>query len=214
MRILDEKIDELQQMLIKMCAMVEESMDKTIRALLNRDMTLARSAIDLDVAIDDIEVRIEDKCVNIIATQQPMANDLRRLSSVLKIITDLERIGDYSVNIARIVLQMGDDPLFQPLIDTPKMAEKAKLMVRKSIDAWVADDVALAQETARMDEEVDRLYELVYTDLLSSLVERPERIKQTTQLLFIGRHLERIADHATNICERVIYVASGAREHY
>lgn len=214
MRIIDGKLESVQELLLKMSASVEESMEKSIRSLLTKRMDLANEVIALDLRTDELEERIENMCINIIATQQPMGSDLRRLTAIIKLITDLERIGDYSVNIAEIVLEIGDEPLIKPLVDIPRMAEVAKLMIRRSISAYINMDAALAKEAALMDEEVDTLYRQVYTDLLSLLMKDPSMMKQTMQLLFIGRYLERIADHATNICERVIYMVTGMREHY
>ncbi len=214
MRIIDGKLESVQELLLKMSASVEESMEKSIRSLLTQRKDLAEAVIALDLKTDELEEQIENKCIHIIATQQPMGSDLRRLTAIIKLITDLERIGDYSVNIAEIVLEIGDEPLVKPLVDIPQMAEVAKVMIRRSISAYIHMDAAMAKEAALMDEEVDRLYHQVYTDLLSLLMEDPSTMKQTTQLLFIGRYLERIADHATNICERVIYMVTGRREHY
>lgn len=214
MRIIDGKLESVQELLLKMSASVEESMEKSIRSLLTKRMDLANEVIALDLKTDELEERIENMCINIIATQQPMGSDLRRLTAIIKLITDLERIGDYSVNIAEIVLEIGDEALIKPLVDIPRMAEVAKIMIRRSISAYINMDAALAKEAALMDEEVDTLYRQVYTDLLSLLMKDPSTMKQTMQLLFIGRYLERIADHATNICERVIYMVTGMREHY
>lgn len=214
MRIIDGKLEALHELLLKMSATVEESMEKAIRALLTQNMALAKEVIDLDRQSDDLEVEIENRCIHIIATQQPVGGDLRRLTAVIKLITDLERIGDYSVNIAEIVLEIGQTQLIKPLVDIPQMAEVTKLMIRRSITAYIQMDVAMAKEAALMDEEVDSLYRQVYTDLLALLTTDPSNMRQITQLLFIGRYLERIADHATNICERVIYMVTGEREHY
>lgn len=214
MRIIDSKLESVQELLLKMSASVEESMEKSIRSLLTQRRDLAEEVIALDLKTDELEEQIENKCIHIIATQQPMGSDLRRLTAIIKLITDLERIGDYSVNIAEIVLEIGDEPLVKPLVDIPQMAEVTKVMIRRSISAYINMDAAMAKEAALMDEEVDRLYKQVYTDLLSLLMADPSKMKQTTQLLFIGRYLERIADHATNICERVIYMVTGRREHY
>ncbi len=214
MRIIDSKLESVQELLLKMSASVEESMDKSIRSLLTQRLDLAKEVIALDLKTDALEEQIENKCINIIATQQPMGGDLRRLTAIIKLITDLERIGDYSVNIAEIVLEIGEEPLIKPLVDIPRMAEVAKVMIRHSINAYITMDATMAKEAALMDEEVDELYKRVYKDLLSLLMEDPSKMEQTTQLLFIGRYLERIADHATNICERVIYMVTGLREHY
>lgn len=214
MRIIDGKLESVQELLLKMSASVEESLEKAMRSLLTQRMDLAHEVIALDLKTDELEEMIENKCIHIIATQQPVGGDLRRLTAIIKLITDLERIGDYSVNIAEIVIEIGNEPLIKPLVDIPRMAEVAKVIIRKSIRAYINMDAEMAKEAALMDEEVDDLYREVYTDLLSLLVEDPTRMKQTMQLLFIGRYLERIADHGTNICERVIYMVKGEREHY
>lgn len=214
MRIIDGKLEALHELLLRMSATVEESMEKAVRALLTQNMALAREVVALDQKSDDLEVEIENMCIHIIATQQPVGSDLRRLTAIIKLITDLERIGDYSVNIAEIVLEIGNDPLIKPLVDIPQMAEVTKRMIRRSITAYIQMDAPMAKEAALMDEEVDSLYLQVYTDLLSLLATDATKMKQITQLLFIGRYLERIADHATNICERVIYMVTGEREHY
>ncbi len=214
MRIIDGKLEALHELLLRMSATVEESMEKAVRSLLTQNMALAREVIALDQKSDDLEVEIENMCIHIIATQQPVGSDLRRLTAIIKLITDLERIGDYSVNIAEIVLEIGNAPLIKPLVDIPQMAEVTKRMIRRSITAYIQMDAPMAKEAALMDEEVDSLYLQVYTDLLSLLAADTSKMKQITQLLFIGRYLERIADHATNICERVIYMVTGEREHY
>lgn len=214
MRIIDGKLEMLHELLLRMSASVEDSMDKAVRSLLTQRLDLAREVLALDKITDDLETQIEERCINIIATQQPVGNDLRRLIAINKLITDLERIGDYSVNIAEIVLEIGSTPLIKPLVDIPKMAEVTKRMIKRSIDAYIAMDAEIAEDTANMDEEVDSLYAKVYQDLLDMLLSEPSKMKQVTQLLFIGRYLERMADHATNICERVIYMVSGRREHF
>lgn len=212
--ILDSKMVKIQGLLLKMSANVEEIVEKSIRSLVSQDLELAKEVIALDERIDELEEQIEKKCINVIATQQPLASDLRKLSSILKIITDLERIGDHAVNIAEVVGDIGEEKLIKPLIDIPKMADIAREMIRKSLDAYVQEDEKLAAQVALMDDEVDDLYEGIYHELLDLYSEDKTIMKQLTQLLFIGRYLERIADHTTNICERIIYMVTGKREHY
>ena len=214
MRIMDEKMELVQNQLLQMCTTVEESLAMVMRALQKQDVALAARVIEQDAEIDALEEQIENNCITIIATQQPMGSDLRRLSAILKLLTDLERIGDYSVDVAEIVQEIGKERILKPLVDIPKMGEITGTMLRRSIDAYIRGDAELARETARMDEQVDQLYYKVYSDLLTILSEDPESRKQVTQLLFIGRYLERMADHSTNICERVIYMVTGKREHY
>lgn len=212
--ILDSKMVKIQELLLKMSASVEEILEKSIKSLVEQDLELAQEVIELDKRIDELEEKIEKKCINVIATQQPLASDLRKLSAILKIITDLERIGDHAVNIAEVVLDIGDEKLIKPLIDIPKMASITRSMISKSLDAYINDDDQLAKEVAKMDDEVDDLYEGIYHELLDMYSEDKTITKQLTQLLFIGRYLERIADHTTNICERIIYMVTGKREHY
>jgi len=212
--ILDSKMVKIQEYLLKMSAAVEEIVEKAIRALVEQDLALANEVLELDTLIDELEEKIEKKCINVIATQQPLASDLRKLSAILKIITDLERIGDHAVNIAEVVIDIGDEKLIKPLVDIPKMADIARDMIRKSLDAYITEDDELATVVAQMDDQVDDLYEGIYHELLDLYTEDRTITKQLTQLLFIGRYLERIADHTTNICERIIYMITGKREHY
>lgn len=203
------QLEELNIKLLKMGAMVQEIIDVSVKALAKQDIELARKVYEMDDEIDKIELEIEMDCMNLIALQQPMARDLRVIATVLKIITDLERMGDHAVNIAKVTLEIGDEPLVKPLIDIPKMAKLAQNMVRKSLNSFMKLDVMLAEEVAHDDEDVDLLYEYIYTELIDMMIDNPNIVKQATKLLFIGRYLERIADHATNIGERVIYIVTG-----
>lgn len=214
MRIMDEKMESVQNQLLQMCTIVEDSLATAMRALQKQDIALTAKVINQDDSIDELDELIENNCVEIIATQQPVGSDLRRVSAILKLLTDLERIGDYSVDIAEIVRDIGTEQILKPLVDIPQMGEITGRMLRHSIDAYIRGDAELARETAKMDEQVDKLYYQVYDDLLNILTEDPNARRQVTQLLFIGRYLERMADHATNICERVIYMVTGKREHY
>ena len=206
------KLDELKVKLLKMGAMVQEIIEVSTRALTTRDIALAKQVYILDDKIDELELEIEMECMNLIALQQPMAKDLRVIGSILKIITDLERMGDHAVNIAKVTLEIGDEPFIKPLIDIPKMAKLTQDMVNKSLDAFVKSDIELAKEVAKDDDEVDMLYEKIYTELINKMIDNREIVKQATNLIFIGRFLERIADHATNIGERVIYMVTGELE--
>jgi phosphate transport system protein len=163
----------------------------------------------MDDEIDQLDLEIEQECIMLLALQQPLAKDLRTIASVLKIITDLERMGDNAVNIAEVTLEIGNEPIMKPLVDIPRMADIAREMIKMSLDAFVNEDVALAKKAAERDEEVDSLYETVITDIINIISEKKEFTKQGTKLMFIGRYLERIADHSTNICERTIYMITG-----
>lgn len=210
----DEKLQELENLLMKMGANVEEILTLAFKSLIDRDVELAKKVISMDKEIDFIEIQIEKKCLNLIALQQPLAGDLREIAGILKIITDLERIGDYCVNIAKITLEIGEEDFIKPLVDLPKMEAYVQEMVKGGLDAFVNKDVELARKIARLDDVVDDLYESVYTDLLEYGVKDKQTKQQVIRLLFVGRHLERMADHVTNICERVIFMIEGIRENY
>jgi len=169
----------------------------------------------MDKKIDELEIIIEKKCINLIALQQPLAKDLREIAAILKIITDLERIGDLAVNIARMSLKYSKEEFIKPLIDLPKMESLIKQMIRESLDSFVNRDPELARKTAIMDDQVDEYYEKIYTELLEILATRHEiKREKVVELLFVGRYLERMADHVTNICERVVFMTEGKREYY
>jgi phosphate transport system protein len=164
-----------------------------------------------DDAIDELELEIENACMTLIALQQPMAKDLRTISTALKVITDLERMGDNAVNIANVTKEIGNQPLIKPLIDIPRMAKLTQYMVRRSLDAFVNEDIDLAAQVSRDDDAVDKIYEEIYLEIIDLMRKDPKTIFQGTRLLFVGRYLERIADHTTNVCERIIYMVTGRR---
>ena len=206
-----KELESLNIKLLKMGAMVQNIIEVSIQALIKQDLERAMSVFELDDDIDRLELEIENKCMNLIALQQPIAKDLRIIGTIMKIITDLERMGDHAVNIARVTLEIGKDSFIKPLVDIPKMATLTEAMVNKSLDAFLHQDVELAKELDDDDEEVDELYEAIYLELIEKIIENPENAHQATQLLFIGRYLERTADHATNIAERIIYMVTGER---
>ncbi len=207
----EEELKVLKIKLLKMGSMVQNIIEVSVQSLAKQDLDRARSVFELDDDIDGLELEIENQCMNLIALQQPIARDLRTIGTILKIITDLERMGDHAVNIAKVTLEIGEDKLIKPLIDIPKMARLTEDMVNKSLDAFMHEDIELAKELDQDDDQVDDLYEAIYLELIEMMLENPEIIKQATQLLFIGRYLERTADHATNIGERIIYMVTGER---
>ncbi|MCK4259852.1 MAG: phosphate signaling complex protein PhoU [Halanaerobiales bacterium] len=213
-RSFDEELKALKEEMLKMGSYVEEAIHKAVKALAEQNLEVAKLVNEEDERIDEYEVKIEEKCIRLIALQQPVAKDLRTIGMITKIITDLERIGDNACNIARIVQKIGEEPLIKPLIDIPRMADLARLMVHQSLNAFVNQDPNLARETAKQDEEVDILNDQIFRELLTFMMADPTIINQATYLLFVGRYLERIADHATNICERVIYMETGNRENF
>ncbi|MBE5988230.1 MAG: phosphate signaling complex protein PhoU [Paenibacillaceae bacterium] len=204
-----QKITEVKQKVLAMGALVDNIIDSAVTSIQTQDLELARNVYKLDDEIDQLEMDIEKECIMLLALQQPLAKDLRTIASVLKIITDLERMGDNAVNIAKVTLEIGKEPIIQSIIDIPRMAEIGRKMLKMSIDAFVNEDISLAQKAAERDEEVDSLYESVINDILNVITEKRELTKQGTKLLFLGRYLERIADHSTNICERTIYMITG-----
>lgn len=213
-RSFDEELKELKEEMLMMGSYVEEAIHKAIKALAEQDLELAQEVEKNDERIDEYEVKIEEKCIRLIALQQPVAKDLRTIGMITKIITDLERIADNACNIAQIAMKIGNEPLVKPLIDIPRMADLACLMVHHSLNAFINQDPDLARQTAMRDEAVDLLNDQVFRELLTFMMADPSTINQSTHLLFVGRYLERIADHATNICERVIYITTGLRESY
>lgn len=204
-----KKISDVKQKVLEMGVLVEDVIETTMAALATQDVNLAREVCEGDSVINCLEMEIEKECMMLLALQQPLAKDLRTIASVLKIITDLERMGDNAVNIAEIIIGIGKEPIIKALVDIPRMADITQEMIKMSIDAFVYEDAELAEKTAEMDEEVDMLYEKVVNDVVSIITENKELTKKGTKLMFIGRYLERIADHSTNICERTIYMISG-----
>ena len=207
----DQDLESLRQDLVRMGEIVQVAIKDAVDALAKRDKDLARMVMDGDDTIDRMQVEIEDRCISLIARQQPVATDLRILGTGLKITTDLERIGDHAFDIAKIVLLIGDEPLIKPLVDIPRMAEIAQKMLNDSLQAYLKLDIELAEQVCRADDRVDELYNQVFRELLTYMLEDTKKIKQATQLIFVARYLERIADHSTNVAEWVIYLATGER---
>lgn len=209
----EEKMGHLQERLQHMGSLVEESIARSIESLKKQDMDLAQAVIDADDIIDDLENEIEEKCLEVIATQQPMAKDLRRVATLFKMVNDLERMADYATSIAKITLRIADQPLIKPLVDIPRMAILSQKMVKQALDAYVRQDVDLAISVGQDDDEVDKLFGQIFRELLTIMMENPKTITQATHLLFVGRWLERISDHATNIAEEVIFLVTGEKKN-
>jgi phosphate transport system protein len=207
-----ENMKELERDVFDMYEMVIKAINLSIEALKTRNITEAKKIISDDILINKKRWDIEEKCINLIATQQPVATDLRELIAILNIITELERIGDHAEGIAKIVVMHGDAPLVKPLIDIPRMAEKAINMLKKSLEAFINRDVKAAREICDEDDEVDMLYEQVYRELLSFMIEDPRTITRATYLIWAAHNLERICDRVTNICERIIFLVTGVME--
>ena len=207
----DQELECVRQELVHMGQIVQDAINNAVDALARRDKALAQQVMDGDDLIDSMQVEIEDRCISLIARQQPVATDLRILGTGLKITTDLERIGDHAFDIAKIVLLIGDEPLIKPLVDIPRMAVMAQSMLEDSLQAYLKLDIQLAEKVCRDDDLVDQLYHQVFRELLTYMLEDPKKINQATQLIFVARYLERIADHSTNVAEWVIYLVTGER---
>lgn len=203
------QIAALQDGVLEMGSMVERAVERAMQALMDRDVVLARSVIDEDKDINAIGFHLQNACISLLAQQAPMAGDLRVIVSVTAIMSDLERMGDHAEGIARIVITMQDEPLVKPLIDLPIMASRATEMLRNAVHAFVEQDVDAAYRVGAADDEVDRLYDQIYADLIQVMVGDPATIEPSTHLLWVAHNLERIADRATNIAERTVYSATG-----
>jgi phosphate transport system protein len=189
-----------------MGGLVEDQIRRVMTALLERDSTLAQEVIDGDRQVNAYDVEVDEKCVELLALYQPTAGDLRFITTAMKIVTDLERIGDQAVNIAQRALELNQEPQLKPYIDLPRMADRAQRMVKESLDAFVARDTELARRVCGEDAEVDALKEQIFRELLTFMMEDARTIPRAIRLILISRFLERVADHATNIAEMVIYM--------
>jgi phosphate transport system protein len=203
------QLRDTQDAVLALGSMVDQAMDRAIQALRARDLALARQVIREDQRINQQRFAIEDQCLLLIATQAPMASDLRVLAAALSIITDLERMADHAAGIAKITILIGDEPPLKPLIDIPRMAVVAREMLGASLQAFVDKDMEAATRVAARDDEVDQLYDQVYRELLTFMMADPGTINRATHLLWVAHNLERIADRVTNICERVLFLVTG-----
>ncbi len=203
---------ELEQELIHMSEMVIHAINRSVEALKKQNIEEAKKILTDDMLINKKRWDIEEGCINLIATQQPVASDLRDLIAILNIITELERMGDYAAGTANIVIMIGDQPLIKPLIDIPRMTEKAIDMIKRALVAFMKQDVETARAICNEDDEVDMLYDQIYRELLSFMIEDPKKITGATYLMWVAHNLERIADRVTNICERTVYLVTGKME--
>ncbi len=206
------ELEELQKDILKLGGLVEQAIYKGVKSLEKMDYKLAQEVIDNDDVIDNYELEIENKCLTLIARQQPMARDLRTIGTALKIITDLERMADHSTEIARITKRLEGQELIKPLVDIPRMAQLAQRMVGESLQAFIQRDNKMAVEMIELDHQVDHLYRQIFRELLVLMMEEPRNITQATYLLLVARNLERIADHATNLGEWIIYMVTGVKK--
>jgi phosphate transport system protein len=209
MRHFDKEIEHLKELLLRMGAMVEDSINESIRALLERDTAAAQKVIDSDTAVDRMELEIDQHTIELIAMMQPAAVDLRFVAAAMKITPELERVADLAVDVCERAIELNREPPLKPLLDIPRLARITQDMVRQSLDAFVRRDATLAREVIARDDEVDLLTEQSFRELLTYMLEDSRNISRAIRLTFIGKYFERMADGATNICEMVVYLAEG-----
>jgi len=208
----DEQLAELEQRLLRMGEFVETMLEKAGRALVTHDTKLAKEAIAADDTADDMDLEIEQHCMRLLALQQPMSRDLRTIGTVMKVIADVERIGDYSVDIAKTAIELAQTEYYKPLEDIPQMVEITRWMLRQALEALVAHDLTLVAKVIERDDEVDRLWYRIREQVEEVMQARPEVVPQAVALLLVARYLERVADHTVNIAERVAYMETGRLE--
>ena len=205
----ESEIQQVKDDVLMLGSMVEEAILNTVEALKKRDIKAAEGILESDILINKKRFDIENKLMILIATQQPMAHDLRLLASTMEIISELERMGDYAKGIANINIRMGDEPLLKPLIDIPRMAQKGVDMLHRALTAFINEDLEVAKTLPMEDDEVDALYNQVYRELMTFVIQDPKTIERANWLLWVAHNLERVADRVTNICERTIFIATG-----
>ncbi|MCH7553579.1 MAG: phosphate signaling complex protein PhoU [Chloroflexi bacterium] len=208
----EQELLELQDSVLVLGSMVEKATIKAVEALKNRDVESARRIIKEDELVNAKRFEIEQKGLRLLATQQPMASDLRTIVAVLQMTVDLERMGDHAEGIAKVVTLIGDEPLIKPLVDIPRMRDLALSMLRRALKAFVERDIEAARQVCRDDDDVDALHDQVYHELITYMLKDPRNITQATYLTWVAHNLERIADRSTNLCEQVVFIVTGKRE--
>ncbi len=209
MAVFDEELIHLKELILKMGAMVENAIKDSINALVERDEVLARKVIEKDREINTLDVAIDEECIRLIALRQPKAGDLRFITTAMKITTDLERMGDLAEDICERAIELNEEAPLKPYIDIPRMAEIARGMLRDVLDAFIRKDTSLAYNVIKRDDEVDSLTVQIFNELLFFMIQDPRATSRAVKITYIAKYLERIADHATNIAEMVIYLAEG-----
>jgi phosphate transport system protein len=207
-----QSLRDLQDGVISLGSMVEKQIGRAVDSLRNQDVELAQKVVDADQAVNEQRWHLEEEALRLMALQAPMAGDLRRIAAVMHIATELERMADHAEGIAVLTLRTADEPLLKPLVDIPRMADIARELLLEALDAYVENDAERARQIARRDDEVDRLYEQVYRELLTFMISDPRTITRATHLLWVAHNVERIADRVTNICERVVFAVTGQIE--
>jgi phosphate transport system protein len=205
----DEELAQLKAKLVQMAGLAEDQIDKALEALVKRDSVEARQVIERDHKVNALDVEIDEECIRLLALHQPAARDLRLVTTAMKISTELERISDLAENMCERTIELNEEPQLKPYIDIPRMGNLARIMVKESIDAFVKDDSALARKVLTDDDLVDDLMEQIFRELLSFMIEDPHTISRAIRLSFVAKYLERVADHATNVAELVVYLVEG-----
>lgn len=205
----DEQLRDLQEDVIRMGGLAANAVRMSVTALAERDMSLVPKVMEIENQIDELNLSIESKCMELLALQQPMARDLRTIASVLRMITDIERIGDYSVDISHQAQALAEQPLFKPLVDIPRMAQIVQHMLHDSLQAFINRDLDLAATAVQEDDEVDHTYRMLHDELVEKMQQEPAVTFQAARLLMVAAYLERMADHITNIGERIFYMETG-----
>lgn len=209
MTVKNEELNHLKEMLLKMASLVETSIQNSVQSLVERNSDLARLVMEGDRAINTFDVQIDEECIRLLALKQPMGKDLRFITTAMKITSDLERIGDNAVNIAERAVELNEEPLLKPYIDIPRMSRIARAMVRDTINAFINENKNLAKDVIMRDDEVDDLNEMVWKELMFIMTQDPTTVSRAVKITYVSKYLERIADHATNIAEMVIYLVDG-----
>jgi phosphate transport system protein len=207
-----QSMQEMQEEMLSLGSMVEKAVARSIEALRNQNVQLAQQVIENDEHINALRWKIEENATLLIATQAPLARDLRYIFAIMHIATELERMADYAQGNAKLTLRIVDEPLLKPLIDIPRMADLGRELLMEALDAFIEQDAERARQVARRDDEVDQLYEQVYRELLTFMISDPRTVPRATHLLWVAHNLERIADRVTNICERTVFAVTGQIE--
>ncbi|MHB8173931.1 MAG: phosphate signaling complex protein PhoU [Nitrospirota bacterium] len=208
-KILDKELSDLKERLLTMGSVVEAQVARSIKSLVDRDNELAKKVIDADHEVNRMEVEIDEECIRLLALRQPEAGDLRFITTAMKIVTDIERIGDLAVDVSERALELNEEPILKPYIDIPRMAKAARNMLKEALDAFVNRNSELAWSVLDEDDFVDELNKQIFRELLTFMIEDPHSISRAIRITYISKYLERIADHATNIAEMVVYLVEG-----
>ena len=207
--VFERELEDLKGKVLKLGSMVEKAISDSIKSLVERNSTLAVETIDRDPIVNALDVEIDEECIRLIALRQPRAGDLRLITTAMKITTDLERIGDLAVDVSERALELNEEPQLKPYIDIPRMAEIAQGMVRDALDALVKGDAKLAMDVIKRDDQVDMLNVQIFNELLFFMIQDPHTVSRATRITYVSKYIERIADHATNIAEMVVYLVEG-----